>query len=841
MLAQISALLLSCTMQGAIDPSGATAISGVARSARSIIQIDGFASQWIHSRASCAPGQVVDIPQPLRSKDAGHDAASATWHEVVALADGSFDASAYVGGYLALQFDSPADQVMELEATGHGMVYANGPRMGDPYATGYQRIPVAVTKGKNEFVFSAGRGNIKARLVAPRLAGAHLDSCDVTAPDLIVGESLDSWIGLRVLNASSESATNLALEIEAQDGTTTRTPLATLVPLGIAKAPARLRSGAFGLAGEARFRVALVRADSPEGDARATLDEMTITLQVKPVGATHKETFRSEVDGSAQYFAVVPATTGSAPAGRPGIVLSLHGASVEAEGQARCYQPRDWAHIVAPTNRRPYGFDWEEWGRIDALEVLATARGRLASDPLRQWLTGHSMGGHGTWSVGANHADLFAAIAPSAGWISFFTYVNAPESAANPGDSVGLTLDRAANPSRPLLLRDNYSQVGVYILHGDVDDNVPVTEAREMRAQLGQFHPDFAYHEQVGANHWWGNECVDWPPLMDFLRARSLRAPGEQGHISFTTISPGINSRSGWVVIDQQVVAFEPSKVDLTIDRQGRSVRGTTSNVARLGLDVDLDGDGGELTIAIDTTTITTSEPDGGDLIWMARSSPAGGGDAHWELCDPPAMGEKSARQMGPFKSAFGNRAVLVYGTTGSAQQTAALLTKARFDNEQFAYRGNASFDIVDDRTFLAQADSTYSNRNVVIYGNSQTNGAWDALLADSPIKVGSGSIEVRAGDASRRYVGEDLGAIFVRPRAMTDRCLVGVVAGTGAPGQALLERSPYFMAGSGYPDATVFRADMLENGRDGIIGAAFFANDWTLRAADVLSWPISQ
>jgi len=26
--------------------------------------------------------------------------------------------------------------------------------------------------------------------------------------------------------------------------------------------------------------------------------------------------------------------------------------------------------LVAPTNRRPYGYDWEDWGRADALEVL---------------------------------------------------------------------------------------------------------------------------------------------------------------------------------------------------------------------------------------------------------------------------------------------------------------------------------------------------------------------------------------------------------------------------------------------------------------------------------------
>ena len=55
---------------------------------------------------------------------------------------------------------------------------------------------------------------------------------------------------------------------------------------------------------------------------------------------------------------------------KPALFLSVHGASVEATNQARAYAQKDWGHLVAPTNRRPYGFSWEDWGRMDALEVL---------------------------------------------------------------------------------------------------------------------------------------------------------------------------------------------------------------------------------------------------------------------------------------------------------------------------------------------------------------------------------------------------------------------------------------------------------------------------------------
>ncbi len=52
------------------------------------------------------------------------------------------------------------------------------------------------------------------------------------------------------------------------------------------------------------------------------------------------------------------------------------------------------------------------------------------------------------------------------------------------------------------------------MLHGDRDPTVSVEYARQMRAILAKFHPDFSYYEYPGGNHWWSNESVDWPPLL---------------------------------------------------------------------------------------------------------------------------------------------------------------------------------------------------------------------------------------------------------------------------------------------------------------------------------------
>ena len=98
------------------------------------------------------------------------------------------------------------------------------------------------------------------------------------------------------------------------------------------------------------------------------------------------------------------------------LFLSVHGASVEAVNQANAYKKKDWGNLIAPTNRRPFGFAWEDWGRLDALEVLADAKSIYKPNSKKIYLTGHSMGGHGTWYLGATYPDKFAAIAPCAGY-----------------------------------------------------------------------------------------------------------------------------------------------------------------------------------------------------------------------------------------------------------------------------------------------------------------------------------------------------------------------------------------------------------------------------------------
>ncbi len=119
--------------------------------------------------------------------------------------------------------------------------------------------------------------------------------------------------------------------------------------------------------------------------------------------------------------------------------------------------------------------------------------------------------------------------------------------------------------------------------------------------------------------------------------------------------------------------------------------------------------------------------------------------------------------------------------------------------------------------------------RNVILFGNADTNAAWDSLLKDSPIRINRSG--VRIGD--KNVPGENLACLFVRPMPGDARASVAVVAGTGLPGARLADRLPIFVSGVGVPDWVVLSTDMLTDTAKGVVGAGFFGNDWSLSTGD--------
>jgi dienelactone hydrolase len=751
-----------------------------------------------------------------------------SWAPVEANKDGWIENRTLTGGYLFVVVNAERARTMVLDATGFYGVWINWElRGGEKYGADTLRHPVRLVKGRNVLLFRGERGRIKARLYEPP-AEIFFTEKDMTLPDLVVGERGPFWAGLRLVNATGRRLEDLEVIVRS-GGPETRTSLdATVAPDFTQKLAVPLAIETPDSEGLVKV-VVRVRAKA----GRRPVETPAFEIELKAVAPTahHARTFVSGIDGSVQYFGVAPLVPGPEKAGaaKPALVLTLHGAGVEAIGQARAYAPKDWAWTVAATNRRPYGFDWEDWGRLDALEVLDEAARRFGTDPARTYLTGHSMGGHGTWQVGATVPGPWAAIAPSAGWTSFSTY-GGGVTYKDP-TPVEKMLLRANNPSETTNLARNFLHYGVYVLHGDQDDNVPVEQARTMRGLLGQFHPDFAYYERPGAGHWWGNECVDWPPLMQFLKERVRPADAEVRRIEFVTADPGISSRSRWIEVLAQQEPLQYSRVVIERDEAGRTFKGTTENVERLALDLlpwPKPGDaaagpaGDALTIELDGSRIEIKPAPGGGRLHLAR------GEGGWNLAPAPGPGLKGPRRSGRFKDAFRHRFLFVYGTRGDDAEDFRAFTKARCDAETFWVRGNAGIEIVPDTAFDPAQDR---DRSVILYGNADTNGAWAKLLAGSPVEVRKD--RARIGD--RRYTGGGYAAYFVRPRPGSDVASVGAVAWTGYAGWVAASPVQYFISGAGFPDLMLFSAETLRSGTDGVRAIGWFGNDWSLERGDIV------
>lgn len=791
---------------------------------RSVVYTDPIQALQV-SGAWTAPkaGDTVTFP----------DGSTRQWEAVTANADGWFEHPALRNGYAYAVVSTDREKVVLLEAQGNVSVSVNGePRVGDVYQHGYVKIPVLLKQGPNELLFRCSRaGRLTARLSNPPPDGALLDVRDATLPDLVVGEDTDVWLGIVVINASTQTLHGLSIAASHEGGRIVESPVPALPPLSVYKVPVRVRGVAPRAAGVRKVELRLLRQ---EGKQKFTVDTAEVTLRIREPHESQKRTFISAIDGSVQYYAVLPAQKLGKDSPTPALVLTLHGAGVEAIGQVDSYSPKTWATIVAPTNRRPFGFNWEEWGRLDALEVLELAQKQWRTDPYRVYLTGHSMGGHGTWQVGLTHPDRFAVIAPSAGWVSIWTYATSArlgQRERTPDDEktdpIEDFLMRCASPSDTLSLVRNSLLQGVYVLHGDADDNVPVAEARLMRERLSPIHRDFEYFEQPGAGHWWdvsdepGVDCVDWMPIFDFFARHRLPTSDSVRRVEFTTMSPGVSARCHWVSIEMQEQQMKPSSVNLRYDPGKRRFVGTTSNVARLSLQLEHVKPGAPISVELDGQVISNiSYPSRERQLWLVKEG------GQWKLSAAPSPAIKSPQRYGGFKSVFTNRPVLVYGTKGTPEENAWALAKARYDSESFWYRGNATFEVIPDTEFQPER---YRDRNVVLYGSAETNAAWQLLLGDSPVQVHRGAVHI--GD--RTLSGEGLACLFVRPRAGSATALVGAVAGTGLAGMRLTDRLPYFTAGAGVPDCMVFSTDMLTKGIEGVLVAGFFGADWSVRGGE--------
>lgn len=709
------------------------------------------------------------------------------------------------GGYFYITYSAAKEAAAILNIRGNSGLLLNGAsHAGDPYNSGWMHIPVKLKKGLNEFYV---RGNfIVASLSFPKSA-VQLSIQDSTVPSIVVNHDKQTLkAAVVVVNTSNVEQRSLQIESNVA-GKKMVTRLPVVPAMSTRKVIFDFDPGGVNETGKINCDIILT--------GKGISDKQTLTIEAVTSTDKYSRTFISDIDGSLQYFAVAPQTGGIKKGNA--LFLSVHGAGVEAIGQARAYQSKDWGTIITPTNRRPRGFNWEDWGRLDALEVLALGRQIVHPDPSKVYLTGHSMGGHGTWFLGATYPDKWAAIAPCAGYPTLKGYGSAdglvPDSS---NDKIEQVLLRASNQSDVPQLATNYKPLGVYIFHGDADRVVSVNYARQMKKQLADFHADMSYYEYPGGEHWFGDISVDWKPLFDYFKWHQRKPDSSVHVIDFKTANPGISSSYYWARIVQQQQPLKYSRIQLRRDMAKSTINGSADNTRMISFDLSDFGNNKKVTIKLNDTELSHTTRSSNDSIVLQNI------DGKWSQASMPSADKKGPHRYGTFKDAFNYRMVFVYGTKGTKEENEWSLHKAKYDAETWYYRGNGAVEIISDKEYSLQA---YKDRGVIIYGNKTTNAAYALLLQDSPIQIERNRITA----GSKEWTGDDLAAYFVRPIKGSSNASVAVIAGTGLKGMNAATANQYFAGASGFPDFMIFKLDMLLKGPSAIEAAGFFDNDWNL------------
>lgn len=125
-----------------------------------------------------------------------------------------------------------------------------------------------------------------------------------------------------------------------------------------------------------------------------------------------------------------------------------------------------------------------------ALAALMQTMAEFHVDPDRVYLTGLSMGGHGSWYLAYRHPELFAAVAPICGWVTDLPGFE--------GSVSVVPVERGA--AMPALAR-RLANTPIWIFHGEMDPVVPVQGSREPAAALKQVSAKVRYTEFLGLDH----------------------------------------------------------------------------------------------------------------------------------------------------------------------------------------------------------------------------------------------------------------------------------------------------------------------------------------------------
>ena len=224
----------------------------------------------------------------------------------------------------------------------------------------------------------------------------------------------------------------------------------------------------------------LAFADDP-----AAGKQVAQSLEVKAAGDD------AEAKTTLHYWLFLPSEYGAKAEQKWPLMLFLHGAGergddlsvVKKHGPPKNVETKSDFPFVVISPQCPSG---KRWQPSELIQILDHAEKTLAIDKQREYCTGLSMGGFGTWALTAAYPDRFAAAVPICGG--------------------GNVADAEKLKSLPL-----------WVFHGAKDTAVKIEKSQEMVDAIKKAggDPKFTIYPEAGHDSW--TESYNNPALYEWL------------------------------------------------------------------------------------------------------------------------------------------------------------------------------------------------------------------------------------------------------------------------------------------------------------------------------------
>jgi predicted peptidase len=225
--------------------------------------------------------------------------------------------------------------------------------------------------------------------------------------------------------------------------------------------------------------------------------------------------FVLRTDGDHRYYVYVPSDW--RPTEKWPIIVFLHGGDERGTDPVRPTQV-GLGPVVQATHGRfpaivlfPQCAPGRFWAMPDqearVLRAIDAAIAEWNGDPTRVTMTGNSMGGYGSWIIGAKHPEHFAALAPICGG------VRPPRGVPLPPEAPSF----AREPDPEAAVARRLIATPVWAFHGANDWVVPVEKSRRLVAAMRAAGAPIRYTEYRGVGHNSWDRAYAEPDLLPWL------------------------------------------------------------------------------------------------------------------------------------------------------------------------------------------------------------------------------------------------------------------------------------------------------------------------------------